>query len=208
MAATRSRPKWTRAEDDIIEAWYGLVHCSEIATRIMTATGIERSKNAVRLRANILGMKVATAQDGVPINEAARILGVGKARLSKWVRARDIALRGRGSVRLISYDDLERLKSDFPPIETRTLRRPEAAKLLGYDGSYMPRLAKAGLIKAVKVGNLWHYDAESVERLAIKLRRSGTTRLDLKGLAWFDHERQRCREYQRRRRAEQAKATA
>src|SRR5690606_4376088 len=88
--------KWTRAEDDILESWHGLIPAHQIAKRLVKATGIERTENAVRVRAQALGLDYRTAQDGISVADAARELGIKRGPIDRLIRRGVIKTKGHG----------------------------------------------------------------------------------------------------------------
>lgn len=189
------RHNWTRAEDDVLETWYGLITAEQIARRVTKVSGIERTKNAVVCRAGALRLDYRTAQDGISVADAARELAISPHVLYPMIAAGKVKVRGRGHCRLISFEGLEQLRAIFPQPPERSTTVTKARKRLGYSDVHFLRLLHAGVIRAVKRGSRWYVDADQVEKLAKEMRQSGRVRLDLSSVRALDEERAKTRAY-------------
>jgi hypothetical protein len=191
-------PNWNDAEDDILDAWYGLETAEKISRRIKRATGRYRSAAAVALLARKLKIDHRTNQAGVTIADAARELGITLHTLCHQVTVGNVRTFGSGKVKFIDFDDLEQLRAKYPAPPARSTTVTKARKLLGYGETQMVRLIKGGVVRAVKRGERWYVDMDHVEQLARQMKTRGVVRLNHRDNPAMEAERAHNRDYCKR----------
>ena len=175
-------PAWTPEEDAILQERYHLERPAAVARRIARETGLQRSSNAVKIRAGKLGLDSRRSETDFGLAEAAELLGVSYHMVIHAAETGRIKLRGRGKSRFITLEEFAKLEALFPPQPARSMTKPEAMARLGYVCSHMSRLLTAGTIRGVKRGGRWYVDADHVEQLVAEMKATGEVRR-----SWGEH---------------------
>lgn len=171
----KRNPRWTGAEDFELLSLLERHRPFPAIARLLGRTVV-----AVRARASELGAKARTA-NGQPVADVARLLGVGREVVNRWIRhgwlrAHTVgARRGRGTLLIVEREDLEAFLADerrwhlvdparvADPVlrdwatEVRRgltfLDTEEAGRRLGLTRGHVDSLAREGRIRSVKDGH-------------------------------------------------------
>jgi hypothetical protein len=191
-------PNWSEEELHILRDCYGQIRVSAIQARLKKVRGFRRSRNAVIIKANRLGLTVDEPAAEFTVKEAAEMLGVHKYTLHSAL-SRGVAVSVlRDNRTLIPHAEIEKLEAYYQPIPPGyDMSKSELMKLLGYSETHATRLLKGGVIRGVKHGKRWHVDRAHAIELAEQMKSAGETRLNLKDYdsEYLQEQRRKCRIY-------------
>lgn len=201
--------RWNEQELEILRLKYGLLKPFRIRGLIKRATGRVRSVNAIKLKANRLGLNANNPETFFTVKEIARFCELTKEKIYHAIERGIIKANSGANVLLISSEQIDALIEHYKPIpDGYTLTKQDLMRVLGYSETQATRLLLSGAIRGVKHGERWYVDKTHVESIAAKMKATGATRLCLKGIKsdYLDEQRRKNSIYQRTIRKERRRA--
>ena len=148
----RGQYEWQTPEVQLLASLVGRMGSTEIAEvltkRLQRLTGdptAARSRNAVQVRTNLIGLEVGDVVGGMSMKEAARIVG-SRSILDHEIRAGKIRTFRVGRLVVIPYDEFDRWKGTrvFPPAGYVKLTKLKTA--LGIRSDKLSEWARQGRV--------------------------------------------------------------
>lgn len=201
-AAQRPDPtrRWGHAQEEILRTLYGRRSPRQIAEAIYRAIGMPRSAEAIKIRANRLGLDHRSNQDGLwAVKEICDHLDITKWQLYMELQRGTIVSSSSGKTKLFVRQMVDVLEARWPRIPfDRSISMREMMKRLGYAESHALRLVCSGAIRAIQRGGphgLWHVDEAHVEEIERHLRETGATSMSWSHVPGMDKFRTQARSY-------------
>jgi len=188
---------WDERQEDLLRSMYGLMRPADIAAELTKfLVRITGDKRACRSPASInvhasqikLNGKLLHGKRGIVAHDAALLSGISYSIIHDAMQTRKLPTFGRGKYRYIAWRDWIPWRDDYfkrqcellkavAALPEKCIGASEAKRRLGIGESHLGRFLQAKVLRAWKIGGVWHISESHVEEVR-RARKKGAFKAD------------------------------